>query len=327
MTAHDRPRDEATATTAPAAEAAAVAPGAAPANNLLGAAWMLFSVATASAMTVAVRALADDMDSRMVVFLRAGVTLAAILALLAVLPRFRRSLRFSRPRMHLARGAMIGLSTQLGFYTIAHLPLATTTVLFFTAPIFATLLAGPVNGEKVGPRRWAAVLMGFLGALVILRPGGAAPDWAMLTALGSSLLFASALVTARGLAEADGPLSTYVSSVAITAAIGLPMALPVWSVPSGGAAWIAFAVLVIAGAARGVADIQAYRLGEASVMGVIAYLRLVLIGGAGYLMFDETPDMPTLIGGAIIIGATLYIAQREARLRRARKGPKAGPAD
>ncbi|SET21739.1 DMT family transporter [Oceanicella actignis] len=296
------------------------------ADNLRGVAWMLFSVAAASAMTVAVRALSEDIDSRMIVFLRAGVTLALIAPLLA-LPAFRARLRFSRPWMHAARGLMIAVSTQMGFYAIAHLPLATSTVLFFTAPIFATLLAGPVNGERVGPRRWAAVLTGFAGALIILRPGFAAPEPAMLVALGSSLLFASALSTARGLAQADGPVSTYVSSVAATALVALPAALPVWRLPEGGAAWAALATLVAAGAARGVADIQAYRHGEASVVGVVAYLRLVLIGGAGYLMFSEIPDAATVAGGAVIVGATLYIAQREARLRRARREPRAMPAD
>lgn len=297
------------------------------ADNAKGAAWALFSVVSASAMTVAVRALAEDVDSRVVVLLRAAITLAAVAPFMLLIPKFRRSLRFSRPKMHLWRGLMIGVSTQLGFYTIANLPLATSTVLFFTAPIFATLLAGPINGEKVGPRRWAAVLMGFAGALVILRPGLGGFEWAMLTALGSSLLFALSLATARGLAQADGPVSAFLSSVAITAVVSLPLALPVWSLPTGGYGWSMLATLTVAGAMRGVADIQSYRHGEASVMGVIAYLRLVLIGLAGYLIFSETPDAYTLAGGAIIIAATLYIAQREARLRLARRGPKAGPAD
>ncbi len=321
-----RPADAATIAAPVEGRAETAAVSAAVTDNMKGVAWALFSVVTASAMTVAVRSLAEGIDSRMVVLLRAGVTLLAVLPILA-LPRFRAQMRFSRPKMHLWRGLMVAVSTQLGFFTIANLPLATSTVLFFTAPIFATLLAGPINGERVGPRRWAAVLTGFVGALVILRPGLGGFDWAMLTALGSSLLFALSLATARGLADADGPISAFLSSVAITAVVGLPLALPVWQMPSGVWGWTGLAVLVGAGAARGVADIQSYRHGEAGVVGVIAYLRLVLIGLAGYVMFSETPDAYTMLGGAIIIGATLYIAQREARLRLARRGPRAGPAD
>ncbi|MEM1313846.1 MAG: DMT family transporter [Pseudomonadota bacterium] len=305
-----------------------------PADNLRGAAWMLFSVVNASAMTIAARWVSEGMDSRMIVFLRAVVTLAAVAPLLA-LPRARAQMRFSRPWMHVLRGGLIGVSTQFGFHAISTLPLATVTVLFFTAPIFATLLAGPINGERVGPRRWAAVLAGFAGALVILRPGlgGVAPDqlWAMLGALASSLMFALALALSRGLAEADGAAAAYISSVVATALVSLPVALPVWSLPPDLLTWLVLGLLIGSGAARGVADIEAYRLGEASLMGVIAYLRLVLIGGAGWVLFAETPDEATLIGGAIIIGSTLYIAQRERRLRAGRpraprpEGPPAPP--
>ena len=139
-------------------------------DNIRGAAWMLFAVVNASAMTVAVREMSLGMDSRAVVLWRSAVTLALVLPFLAW-PRARALMRFSRPWAHLLRGVMIAVSTHLGFYTISQLPLATTTVLFFTAPIFATMLAGPVNGEKVGPRRWAAVIVGFLGAVIIMRPG------------------------------------------------------------------------------------------------------------------------------------------------------------
>ena len=295
-------------------------------DNLRGGAWMLFSVFTASAMTLAARLLAEDLDSRMIVFLRSAATLIALAPLLAW-PRARSALRFSRPWMHLLRGALIGVSTNLGFFAIAELPLATATVLFFTAPIFATLLAGPVNGESVGPRRWAAVFAGFAGALIILRPGLSAFEPAMLAALGSSLLFALALSLSRGLAMADGAPATFLSSVVITGLVTLPLAVPVWALPPDGPAWAALALLVIAGASRGVGDIQAYRLGEASVMGVIAYLRLVLIGTAAWILFEELPDAATWAGGVVIVGATLYIAHREAVLRRAGRGPKAGPAD
>ncbi|MEO1687889.1 MAG: DMT family transporter, partial [Pseudomonadota bacterium] len=280
--------------------------------------WMLLSVLSASAMIVAARWISDGVDSRVVVFLRSAVTLAVLAPLLAW-PAARARLTFSRPWLHLARGVMIGVSTQMGFHAISVLPLATVTVLFFTAPIFAVLLAGPVNGERVGPRRWAAVLAGFCGALVILRPGvGGLEDaalWASAAALASSLMFALALALSRGLAQADGPAATYVSSTVATALISAPLAALAWELPTGGAEWGVLALLTGAGALRGIADIQAYRYGEASVVGVVAYLRLALVGAAGWWLFAETPDAFTWAGGAIIVAATLYIARREAALR------------
>ncbi|WP_161860507.1 DMT family transporter [Algicella marina] len=285
----------------------------APRDNLRGIAWILFSVLAASGMSVAVRELSGGLDSRMIVLLRATLSSAAILALLATLPRLRASLRFTRPATHITRGLLIALSTHLGFYTLAEIPLATAAILFFTAPIFATILAGPLLGEHVGPRRWAAVAAGFAGALIILRPGVGDLHPAMLAALGSSAFFAIALLQSRGLAEADGPFSAFTSSVIITALATLPFMSGGWGLPPTGFAWAITGLLVITGAARGIADIQAYRHGEASILGPITYLRLVLVGLAGYLFYGEIIDGPTLIGAAIIIASTLYISQRAAR--------------
>jgi drug/metabolite transporter (DMT)-like permease len=293
-------------------------------DNVAGGAWALAAVLAATVMTIGVREAAVGVDTRMVVLMRSMMILAAF-ALILPLPRVRASLRCSRPWLHLLRGCLLGASIQLGFHTIAEVPLATATVLFFTAPIFATLLAGPINGEKIGARRMGAVAVGFLGALIILRPGAGDMDLAMLGGLASSMLFALALTLSRGVAAADGALSAFMSSVAITALISIPIAAPVWALPSAADLWIAVAVTAVAGALRGIADLESYRRGEASVMGVISYLRLVALGLVGWLMFDETPDLLTWLGGAVIICSTLYIAHREQRLRRARRTPVAGP--
>lgn len=283
------------------------------ADNAAGALWMGLSVAAATAMTLAVKELSGDLDSRMIVFLRSAGIMLLVAPLLAW-PAFRARLRFSQPRLHLQRGALIAVSTQLGFYGLSNLPVSTATVLNFTAPIFATLLAAPINGEKVGPRRWAAVGIGFVGALIILRPGIEGFHPAMLASIASSLLFALALVLSRGVATADGPLSSFLSSIAMTGLLALPLAIPAWGYPQGAANWLVLLALVAASSSRSIGDLQAYRLGEAAPMGVLSYSRLIFIGAAAYVLFDETPDMWTLIGGAVIIGSSVYIAHRE-RLR------------
>lgn len=286
-------------------------------DNTRGILWMLFSVLTASVMTISVRELSQDFSAAMVLLLRAGVSSLLIVLIILPVTGLRKQLRFSQPKVHLIRGLFIAGSTLMGFYTIAEMPLATATILFFTAPIFAVILAALVHGEKVGPRRWSAVFAGFVGALVILRPGYIPFEFAMLTALGSSLMFAGALTMSRGIAQADGPLSAFVSSVFITTVFAIPFAAPSFALPMGLATWAVALVLVVTGGARNIADLQAYRYADASVLGPIAYLRIVFIGAAGYFLFDESVDMPTLIGAVIIIGSTLYIAQREAAKRRA----------
>ena len=102
----------------------------------------------------------------------------------------------------------------------------------------------------------------------------------------------------------------------ITLLVSLPLAAPVWAFPDTGWTWFILGIVVVGGALRGYADIVAYAKGEASVLAPITYLRLVLIGGAGYVFYAEVPDRPTIIGAAIIIAATLYIAQRAAALRK-----------
>lgn len=306
-----------------------IAPGVAPEpspryaiDNARGAAWMLISVVTASVMTLGVRWAAVELDSRVIVTLRSLGGLALCLIALALAPRLRRELRFTAPWLHIWRGALLGCSTQFGFYTIINLPLATSTVLFFSAGIFTALLAIPLQGERIGPRRAGAIIAGFVGVLIVMRPGAQALDFAMLSALVSSVLFALALLSSRGLATHDGAFNAYISSAVMTALVSVPLAIPVWEVPRTGWVWGVLGVIVLASLVRNIADIQAYRWAEAAVMAPLSYLRLIFIAAAGYFVFDEKPDVYTVIGGGVIIGAALYIAQRERLLSRPRKAQK-----
>ena len=285
-------------------------------DNWRGLKWMLVSVLASSAMTLAARFASQDMDSRMVVLARGGLTLMAMLALFALSSNLRRKLQFTDVRAHLIRGILIALSTQMGFYTISVIPLATTTVLFFTAPIFATLLAILIHGETIGPRRIGAIAVGFAGVLIILRPGFDTLELGLITAIGSSLTFAMALTMSRNLSNADGPISTYFSSVVIMVIVSVPIAAPVFTLPELPATWLALIALVVTSSIRGIGDIEAYRHADAALLTPITYLRLVFIGLGAYAFFDETIDHPTLIGAAIIISATLYIAQRERAVQR-----------
>lgn len=286
------------------------------ADNVRAISWMMLSVLGSSAMTIAVRQVSLELDPSMVTFLRFSITAALLLAWLILSRTARQGLQFSRPWMHVSRGLCMGFSALTGFYAIANLELVTVTVLFFAAPIFATVFAGFVHGEHAGPRRLAAVGIGFLGVLVVLRPGIDSIQPAMLSALCSSVLFALALVQSRAVAQADGSFSALFSSVTITALVSVPFAIPVWQIPTMGITWIAAAALVLTGILRLFADIQAYRFGEAASLAPMTYLRLVLIGGGGYLIYGEVPDSTAVIGAAIIIGAAIYIARREARIRK-----------
>jgi len=291
--------------------------------NIQGALWMLVSVVGATIMAVSIRLLTPDVHSLMLGFLRSALALVLIIPFLWKARTTGRALTFTAWKLHLLRGVLISIALNGGYYAIWKLPLATATILFFTAPIFATLLAGSMFGERVGPRRWAAIAIGFMGALIILRPGASEPDAGMVAALVSSAAFAVSLLLGKRIAQSDGTGSVYVSSSVIVAVTTLPPALLVWELPDQAWLWAMIVVLTAGSSLRTYSDIRAYSSGEAGFLAPFAYLRLVTLGTIGYLAFGEIIDRPTIIGGVIIVVATLYIAMREARLRPGPGLPKA----
>lgn len=289
-------------------------------ENLTGAGWMLVSCLGATVMSVTIRLLAEaQIPAIQMAFLRSALGLVVLVPIFlrAAARKEAMPVQFSRPWLHLIRGALFAVATTCGFYALSHLPLATATTLFFLAPVFATAFAALFANEAVGPRRWSAVAAAFFGALIILQPGLAPLDLAMVAAVGSSVCFALALLITRPLSEADGAASMLVSGGVVASVIMLLPALAVW-VPVPGAAWGLVALLVLSATTRTYADVRAYSLADAGFLAPFAFLRLLFIAAAGWVMFREGLDNATLLGAAIIVGASVFIAWREARLKRAR---------
>lgn len=284
--------------------------------NAQGALWLLASVAGATAMTVSVRLLSPEFHTVMLAFLRSAFAALLVLPFLWQARRRSQPLVYTMWPLHILRGLLIAVALNSGFYAIAHLEMATATILFFMAPAYATGFAALFMREPVGLRRWAAIGAGFLGALVILRPGLGTVEPAMLVALMSSLAFAAALILGRHIGRVDGTDAVFVSSSLIVAIATMPPALFVWKLPSDWVAWAIVAALVLGSGLRAYADIRAYAIGDAGFIAPFTYLRLLTVGGAGYVWFGEVIDGWTIAGGTIIIGATLYISLREARLSR-----------
>ena len=183
--------------------------------------WAFAAVIAASVITVAIRGTAEYMDTRMIVLIRFWVTVLVGGLALMMFSGLRGQVRFSQPKRHILRGLFIALATHFGFYAIANVPLAAVSAIFFTAPIFAAILSIFIHGEKIGLRRASAIAVGFLGVLIFLRPDTQLPPLGVLSALGSSLFYASALIMSRGLADKDGVLSTVASASVITAIFSL----------------------------------------------------------------------------------------------------------
>jgi drug/metabolite transporter (DMT)-like permease len=310
-------------------------------DNLTGALWMLTSAAVATVMSAGVKFLGTDVAATQIAFLRCLIGFFLVLGLMqlgawragrgvnASHQETRNPLALFRTtapkRLLLLRGLLAAVAINCGYYSITKIPLATVTILFFTTPLFITLLAGPALGESVGWRRWTATLTGFVGAILALDPRPGNFEAVMIVPLISSIAFAGALLLGKKLSAqaASGTILLY--TMAVTTLGSLPTALVNWVWPSGTQLALLFLVSIVA-TLRTYADVRAYAVGEASFVAPFSYLRLVFMSLAGFYLFAEVPEIQAFAGGAIIIGSSLYIAQREARLKRRLSRPTAGPS-
>lgn len=245
-----------------------------------------------------------------VVFLRyAG---AMMVALFALRPwRERRLYLTRRPILQLARSLFLTLSTVFNFLALRHLQLAETTTIGFAGAFVVAGLAGPMLGEWIGPRRWAAIAVGFVGVIIVTRPGPEGIQPAVLLSI-TSMIFTSlyALLT-RALAATDSAEGLLLYP-AIGATIALaPVALPdaVWP-PSLLIGALLFATGFL-GAIGHWFLIVAHRLAPAASLAPFIYFQLIWMTGLGYLIFEDLPHRLTLVGAAVIIASGLYILYRQ----------------
>ncbi|MDC0505821.1 DMT family transporter [Amylibacter sp.] len=281
------------------------------AENWRGILWAMLSVIGASAMAISVRGASLGLDTRLLVGYRLFFTLILIGILILIVPRLRTKVHFKQPRAHLIRGILMAFSVHLGFYTLSIVPLAAAAILFATAPIFATIISVAMGRETIGIRRTLAILVGFIGTIIVMRPSSEIIDTNMIYGIGSSIFFSFSLVMSRNLARTDGPLSTLISTSAIGLIVTIPLAAPVFEITTDTNIILWTLVLIIFGILRQYSDIQAYTYAQAAVIAPISYFRVVLIGLMAYLFFNEIPVVTTYIGATIIIAATIYITNRE----------------
>lgn len=281
------------------------------AENWRGILWAMLSVIGASAMAISVRGASLGLDTRLLVGYRLFFTLILIGILILIVPRLRSKVHFKQPRAHLIRGVLMAFSVHLGFYTLSIVPLAAAAILFATAPIFATIISVTMGRETIGIRRTLAILIGFIGTIIVMRPSSDIIDTNMIYGIGSSIFFSFSLVMSRNLARTDGPLSTLISTSAIGLIVTIPLAAPVFEITTDTNIILWTLVLIIFGILRQYSDIQAYTYAQAAVIAPISYFRVVLIGLMAYLFFNEIPVVTTYIGATIIISATIYITNRE----------------
>jgi drug/metabolite transporter (DMT)-like permease len=278
-------------------------------GSALGALALMFgSTFLFSAMHASIRHLSDTMHPFEIAFFR------SLFALVVVAPWFYRDglalLRTEHLGLHCLRtvlnvGAMLSF-----FYALSITPLSEVTALGFTAPIFTTLLAALVLREVVGMRRWSAIVVGFVGTLVILRPGFAEIGPGQMLTLFSSMIWACALLTIKTLGRSDSSATIIAYMALLMLPLTLAPALFVWRWPeSDQLLW-----LVLVGLLGGTGQLcmtEALRRADTAVVMPIDFCKLLWIAVIAYLAFGEVPDRYTWIGGAIIFASAMYIAYRE----------------
>lgn len=280
------------------------------AGNLRGTGWMVLTGLFFIGVTGIVRHLGTDMNPIQAAFIRYGF------GLMLMVPFFLRLDTLRLPRrifgLYVARGLMHAVGVAMWFFAMARIPIAEVTALSFTAPIFTTIGAALFLGEKLRLRRIGAVLVGFGGTLIILRPGFEAISIGSLAQIAAAPVFAGSFLIAKKLTETESSMSIVAFlSIAVTLAL-LPPALLVWRPPTLTELGLLFLVAILATAGH-VTLTQAFRCAELTVTQPAQFLQLVWATLLGLLVFGEQPVLWTWVGGAVIVASATYIAHRETR--------------
>ncbi len=272
--------------------------------------WMLLTGLLFVAVTGVVRHLGTDMNPMQAAFIRYAFGVVLIAPVL--LRMFTARAAPSRLGLHMLRGVAHGTAVMLWFFAMARIPIAQVTAIGFTTPIFTTMGAVLFLGEVLHARRIAAVVVSFLGTLIILRPGAVSIELGALAQLAAAPLFACSFLIAKKLTETESSASIVAyMSVFVTLAL-LPPALLVWRTPTLTELGWLFVTAIFATAGH-YTFTRAMQTVELTVLQPFSFLQLVWATLLGFYAFSEVPDIWTLTGGAIIIASVTYIAHREAR--------------
>jgi drug/metabolite transporter (DMT)-like permease len=216
-------------------------------------------------------------------------------------------------RWHVLRGLMFMSMTGMNFWALQYLQLTITTSIFFSVPLIIALLGARILGEKLDRGRWIAIIAGFVGVMVIVRPGSAGFHPAMLLAMLNAVLYALFMMMTRRLAAYDSP-ETIQYLPALVAAIGLtPFAIASWEAPSGAQEWTLACLTGVLGGLGHQLLALAYRYAPATVIAPFLYQQVFYMALIGYVFFGDVPDLGVWLGAGIVIASGLYLFYRERR--------------
>lgn len=279
--------------------------------NIKAALFALLAYAIFSTHDVVVKFISADISAFQIVFF-SSVLSFPLLTLLMVRDATPGTLRPVHPGWMALRSLSMSVVPASAFYAFSVLPLAQAYALLFATPLLITLLSIPVLGEKVGLPRMAAVLLGFAGVLVVLRPGGTELGLGHAAALLAAFGSASQSVILRKVSGVERRVVLMLFPMLTTFTV-MGLALPFVYVPIEAPAFGGLVIIALFGFAGTLLVVNAYSIGEAAIVAPMQYSQIIWATIFGVLLFDEAVDMPTLIGAGMIIASGVFIVLREAR--------------
>ena len=222
--------------------------------------------------------------------------------------------RTSRPVLQILRASGLLAMTAFNFFAVLYLPLTLTSSITFGMPLLITALSVPLLGEQVGWRRWMAIVVGFVGILIVVQPWSAEFHWAVFLSLGSITAGAFYFILTRKLTATESTMSLQLYAGMVGTVCLLPFALTDWVWPEGPMAWIIFLGVGLAAMTGHAISIIAHRYAPASVLAPFAYTQIVWMTLSSWLIFAQPPGMWLFVGGPVVIGSGLYIWLRERQL-------------
>ncbi len=285
-------------------------------SNLLGCLWMMAGGLLFVAVTVLVRYLGSDMPAVEAAFIR---YLIGVFLLLPMLWRLHwRGIRPDRFRLYFLRGILHGIAVMLWFFAMARIPLSEVTAIGFSTPVFTALGAILIFREQVKTRRMMAILAGFVGTLIILRPGFQTIEAGSLAQLIAAFCFAGSFLFTKHMTQSASSGEILVMLTIFCTLTLLPGAIYYWRQPTLlEVSWLAL-VAVFATAGHYVIT-RAIAYAPLTVTQPLSFLQLVWAIIFGYWLFDEVPDSWVIVGASIIVAAISYLTHREAVAARRRK--------
>lgn len=282
--------------------------------TMQGLCWIMLSGALFAVLNAGLRYVSLDLPPMVTSFFRFlfGLVFIAPIVIRMGLGVFRTK----RPSMQLARNVVHASAFAIWYTALPLIPLAEMTAIMFTGPLFITIGAWLFLREKVRWRRWLAIAIGFVGVLIIVRPGFAEVSFGTWLMLSSVPVIAASQLIAKAQTKVDSTQTIICWQTVLLILLFLPPALLQWQTPS----WEQLVILLgcgLIGSAANMAMVQAFQVAEISAVQPMMFLNIVWASILGFLVFADTPDVWTFVGAGVIIASTTYIARREAQQNKA----------